>query len=445
MAKGGGKKGKPGAASGVGRTGWSRKNFAPVIFLSIELKPGSGVFEPADDLLEVLMDFKHKEVLTKATETHFKFRNDNIELAEDPRFLGNTYWKFRFGYYDDLSPIMVGIVRSIEPDYADKCTINVQLFDSSLSASQTSSSKKWGTIKSSEIAKALAKKHGWKTVVEDSRDLPKKAWIQPSDLSDLQLLRDMAAQIDFEVSVDGDPPTLFYRKKQYDVPAKGAFIYYDDPSEYSYLKSFKPKVHSLGPLATGVKGTDAEKGKGDKAASVDASKTTPGLAPKSNLFVQSVFSDKDAAPAVSVIAVAVSSAAPAAANTQKLAAVARSQILDKCNEASSDHPLTPALSKGFIFEIHGIEKPLEGKWYAQEVDHEINGTGATTKVVWKRNALGGKKDVANTNNKTPAGTANTNPIVQTTFDGVTGNGTATVIARGNPPIPPAELPKPVPH
>jgi len=430
------KKGKPQPnPTGSGHANWNRRNFAPVLFISIE---ENGVFKDAKDLYGKITSFKVKESLTKATETHITFRNDDRTLAEDPRFMGNTIWKFRFGYFNDLSPIMVGILRNVEPVYADKCTLSVTLFDYTLTASQMSSAKNWGKIKSSEIAKRIAKQHGMKASVDDSNDVPKKAWIQPIDLNDIQFLRDLAALNDFEVSVADDPPCLFYRKKNYDDVPQARLVYYDDPSEWSYLKSFKPKVKSLGPYVSGVAGTDAEKGKGDKATSKDASKQSPGLGNKDNYRVVINAQTGQA----EVVAKPLATPAPAHADTQKLAAVKRQQILDKANEADSEHPLTPSLAKGLIFDIQGVEKPLAGKWYVAEADHEITGSAAGTKVSWKRNSTNAqKKDVANTNNKSTGGGKNAAPTVIVNAS----SGKSEVIQRNQPVPAPQGAPQPVPR
>lgn len=443
------KKGKKrsGAPTGDGKGSWSRKNLSPVIMLSVD--EGGGQFREPKDLYPLLTSFKLKESLTKATEVTLTFRNDAIELSEDPRFLANTVWKVRFGYFNDLSPVFVLLVRNLEPEYSDKCTLRVTLFDYSLNASQTSSSRNWGKIKSSDIAKQIAKAHSLIPAVEDSNDEPKKAWIQPSDMNDILYLRDLAAMIDFEVYVDEDPPTLFYRKKAYDASPRGLIVYYDDPSEYSYLKSFKPKVTSLGPYSSGVKGTDAEKKKGEKSTSGDASKSSPGLADKDNYRVS--IGKRDASGGSTSAEVfykkPVASTAPSNTNVKKLAEVKRQQILDKANEAASEHILTPSLRKGLIFEIAGVEKPLAGKWYITDGEHSINGTSAESKITWKRNSTSGKKDQANTNNKksdSGAG-AKGNPtvVVGRTRDDSGGNQSNEVIQRNQPVPNPGGGPKPV--
>lgn len=406
-AKKGSRGGKP---IKEGSAHWSRRNAAPVLFLSVEDR---GSFKDASDLLDILISFQCKESLAKATETTLVFRNDDRNLAEDPRFLANSIWKFRFGYFNDLSPIMVGIVRNVEPDYSAKCTLAIKLFDHSLNASQTSKGKNWGKIQSSEIAKAIAKSHGLKHRVTDSGDVPKKAWIQPADMVDLMYLRDLAAMIDFELYVEGDPPTLVYRKKAYDSAPKANLTYFSDPSEFSYLKSFKPKVTSLGAYSSGAANTDAGKGKADKSSSKDPTGRSPALAAANPMEVQ--LSAKTGATRANFDVVSkkpVVTPAPSNTNTKQLAEVKRQQMLDKANEASSDHPLTPALAKGLIFNIFGVDKPLEGKWYVQEAHHDINGTSASTKVTWKRNATGGKKDLKNQNNKDADNSKSNNPVVQ---------------------------------
>jgi hypothetical protein len=90
---------------------WSRRNAAPVLFLQI-----NGV--DAGDLLQKLVKFDYWHRTKKASEAKFKFRNDDRKLLEDPRFLPNSQWSFRYGFLNDISKIIPMQIRNVEPDYA---------------------------------------------------------------------------------------------------------------------------------------------------------------------------------------------------------------------------------------------------------------------------------------------------------------------------------------
>ena len=342
---------------------WSLANFSPILHLTIGGKDAS-------DLLGVMTSFKLKLATKKAGEATFSFRDDDGLFLEDSRFFPNTEWSFRFGFVDDLSPVFKMLVRNFEPEFAMKRTLTVTLFDGSSSMAQNSSSKNWGAVPSSTIAKQLARKYNLKPEVTDSKDAPKKAIIQPGDLTDIQFLRDLAAEIDYEVIVNNE--RLVYRPKPYKEDAVGVLIYAEDPTERSYVKSFKPSVKSLGAVkASGAATADKNKGSGKAAADTTSKVQLEGASGKATVLPPSQSQNGTKAPAVG--------------NAGGLAKAARSQMLDKVNEAKSTHPLTPSLVKGKSYVWRGVGKQLGGKWYLQEVTHEISGTSSKTDCDWKRN------------------------------------------------------------
>lgn len=339
---------------------WSRANFAPVIYLSIADKD-------APDLLAVLSSFQLKLASKKAGEATFQFRDDNGLLLDDSRLFPNTAWRFRFGFPDDLSPMLSMVVRNFEPKFADKRTLSVTLFDGTVTMAQNSSNKNWGTVATSTIARELAKKYNLKAEVEDTPDKPKKAVIQPGDMDDMQFLRDLAADIDFEVLTNGS--ILVLRRKPYDQDAAGVLTYALDPSERSYVKSFSPKVKSLGAVkSSGAAAAKTDKAKGDASKNATSKVQLDGETKKAT-----------------EVAPGQGTATPAVGNTAGIAAAARSQMLDKVNEADSEHPLTPSLIRGKSYRWDGVGRQLGGKWYLHEVTHTINGTSSKTTCGWKRN------------------------------------------------------------
>jgi phage protein D len=355
--------------------------------------------QPANDLLRITTSFSHKRTLAKSAETKFVFRNDDRKLLDDPRLLPNTTWEFRYGFFNDLSPVTLGMIREVAPVYEAKVTVTVTLYDALLTAATKSSAKNWGLVPSSDIAKAIAAKHGFSAVVEPSNDMPKKRWIQPNDVNDIRFLRDLAVLIDYEVYVTGSPATLTFRKKRYGAAPKATLTYYSDATEHSYVKSFRPKVKSLGPAQAGMASTDHEKGAGVKDVVDDHTKGGVGIAATNNLSVSPSGAQLYVQPKADV-----STPVPSGLNTKALATVARQQMLDKCNEATSDHPLTASITPGDIFVWAGIEKQLAGKWYCFEEHSQISGTSSSTSCQWKRNAMGkGGEKLANTNNADAGG------------------------------------------
>ena len=383
---------------------FSRRNTAPVLYLWINDKP-------AEDLRRLVTKFVTKRNVAKAAETTFSFRNDSRKLLDDSRLFPNTRWFFWWGFFDDMSPIHVGLVRNVEPSYEMKSTIDVSLYDLSASLSTTFSGRNWGAVRSSEIARQIASIHSMEAVVEKSTDVPKKAFVQPNGVNDLQYLRDLAAQIDFELVVEGNPPVLFYRKKAYDQTPAMTLTIYDDPTHRAGLLSFKPKVKSLGPIKTASSGANTKGGKdsktaSDKDAALGGKKASfregdddshavvlalgPGGDTEATVVKVDPASRKDKGMTV---------ATPSGANAG-VAAAHRKQMLDRANEADAKHAFTPSIEPGKIYEILGTEKQVNGKWQASETTSELSVSGASTTIGFKRNAKGkGGKDSKNPNDK----------------------------------------------
>lgn len=408
--------------TGPGVAGWSRRNNSPVLMLSIN-------GQPANDLLRITISFSHKRHLGKSAETKFVFRNDSRTLLEDPRLLPNTPWQYRYGFFNDLSPVVLGLIREVAPVYEAKDTVTVTLYDSLLTAATKSSAKNWGLVQSSDIATAIAQKYSFIPAVDPSNDIPKKCWIQPNNINDVRYLRDLAALIDFEVFVLGNPPTLYYRKKQYSAAPVAVLTVRDDPSEYSYVKSFRPKVKSLGPVQAGVASTDHEKGLGVKNATDDPSVVIgmPGLSGQNNLTGAPINQPYTYVAPTPPPKSDTSTPAPSQLDTKALSGIARQQMLDKCNEAHSEHPLTASIIPGCIYTWAGVEKQLSGKWYCVEEDSKITGTTSSTSCQWKRNAMG--KGGEKLDNKNNTGTAPAAPAVQVQTSTASGDGAQLSVVR----------------
>lgn len=398
---------------------FNRRNFAPAIFLTIDGKQ-------ADDLLRFLVSFSHKKSLKKAGEAKFTFRNDDMKLMEDPRFLSNVQWRFRYGFFNDLSPIISGEVRQVEPSYEAKRMVTVTVMDETMRLGKSSSGKNWGRVKSSDIAQSLANKYGLVPCIEDSSDVPEQDYIQPANISDLEYLRDLAADLDYELFVDGNPAALVFRKRMYDTPTRmRQLIYYSDPTEFSYVKSFKPKIKSLGAQSSSASKLNAGTGKASNAFDLKAfnlfadkahvgdgyqfdnngqwnlqlvDQSNSGATTKYEIDADDLATRKDGKPhgapvrrGTTQVFTPIGKGVPSSANPAKVAANARQQMLDKAQEATSEHPLTNALTIGKAEMWAGIDKPLCRAWYVTEINSQITATSSGTTVEWKRDDPNSKK------------------------------------------------------
>lgn len=387
---------------------WSRNNRTPVLYASVR-----GVEVP--EIRGLLTSFKIKFSVQKSAEATLTFRNDDLQLLDDSRFFPNTPWSIRFGFLEDLSPNLAMVVRNFEPKMADARTVTVTLFDGSTAMAQNSSQKNWGAVPSSTVARLIAKKYGLEAEVTDSKDAPKKAIIQPGDVTDIHLLRSLAADIGYEVFVT--QARLIYRPRPDGEPSERVLIYRDDPTARGYVLSFSPKLKSLGAVTkSGAAAASMDKGKADASKNANEKVQIDGETGGTSIVAPTQAKE--------------GTTTPAAGNAAGIAAAARQQMLDKANEASSEHPLTPSLLVGKNYEWRGVGKQLSGKWYLNEVNHEIRGDGSKTTCEWKRNMQ--SKTTSNTKNDTSGGKA-TGTQVQ--LDGETGK-TVVKLCQGETSRPP---------
>lgn len=393
---------------------WSRRNVAPVLYFEIDGKP-------ANDLLRYVKSFTYKATVNKTTEVKIAMNNfATPSLLDDPRLGVNIQWRVRFGYTFDMSPILPLVVRGVEPTYGAERGVTFILHDHGSALGKDSAARNWGRVASSEIARAMAAEYGLiASDIQDSPDAPTKAFMQPGSVTNLEYLHQLASAIDWEVSFEGSPVRLIYRPKAYGSAPVGRLTYFDNPSETSYVLSFEPKIKSLGPVKSGASGASTKAGETGKAA--DAKET--GASPLVRFSM--VNGGRTTNPTVIESAGNKGTTTPIAAgsNSRSVAGTLRAQLLDKANEASSKHPLTPSLVVGKLYEWAGLDAAFNREWYSNEVTHTLSGSAMSTSVSWKRDAPKGKgssgKDKKDDKSKTEA-----SPVVRQNL-----NGSQVVVAQ----------------
>lgn len=133
--------------------------------------------------------------------------------------------------------------------------------------------KNWGQRNTSDIAKAIARRHRLKFKGDKSDDIDDVDFIQPGNLSDYGFLQQLAEDIDFEFFIEDD--TLFYRKKPYGERPRRVLFYAPMGSGNSdtLLYRFRPVVKvakvSTKPRGSNTKTGDAKTSAEKKVAAIN--------------------------------------------------------------------------------------------------------------------------------------------------------------------------------
>lgn len=213
-------------------TGWLDL-FAPrVLFESL---PG-GV-DVRDFNLD-LVDFKYKRSVRKIDKATITLSNVDLKYANDSRFDREIRLRVRWGYPGGLSSVKDMVVTQVAPNLGAGVP---QLVMTALDSGQnlaTVGSRNWGSVQSSDIAHAIARRHSLQTDIVASGDRRNEHRVQTGATTDYEFLARLADRINFDFWVDGQ--TLHYRPVDTSALPRHRFVYYIDGS--STLKSFHPTV-----------------------------------------------------------------------------------------------------------------------------------------------------------------------------------------------------------
>lgn len=226
--------------------------------------------ELSSDLMNRLVHFRYTDRIHKRDTCTMTIDNRDGRLQLDP----NSVWEVRWGRWGRLGPIRALTIKTITEVFdADIPAVGVELQATrgrtnvagrgtmpSSEMHRVRIAKNWGKIPSSKIAKAIAKRHRLKAVVEDSEDVDDTPFLQSSNLSDYEYLNQLAHDIDFEFFIEGD--TLYYRPQPFDERPTHTLFHAPVRTD-TYLLSFTPeikvsKVSVKASSASGPKGKDGK-------------------------------------------------------------------------------------------------------------------------------------------------------------------------------------------
>jgi phage protein D/phage baseplate assembly protein gpV len=140
----------------------------------------------------------------------FVVRNDNNQLIDLPLFDMGQNVEIQMGYGNNLQPIMLGEITSVEPSFPERgpSTLRISGYDKSYKLRHNQPDREpFQNMSDSAIAAQIAKEAHLIPVVDTSRIFHKKQLKQSS--SDMAFLKERARANFFDVYVHGD--TLYFQ------------------------------------------------------------------------------------------------------------------------------------------------------------------------------------------------------------------------------------------
>jgi len=214
--------------------------------------------ENAADIARDVKQFSYSDDEDKSDELTLILVNKGLKYIDDPRFEEGITMRARWGYPGDVSEVMQCVLSKAKPGFPQNGipTMIVKGFDLSREMHRGGNPQNWGSVQSSDVARGIADRYSLNTDIEDSDDERSDSRIQAAGITDIQYLKQLADQINWDVYVEGS--TLHFHPKRYDARPKFEFTYYS--SKVGTLLDFNPNVKMTKQARTGKAGADTKSG-----------------------------------------------------------------------------------------------------------------------------------------------------------------------------------------
>lgn len=363
----------------------------------------------ADDIARNVTSLSYSQDAKGADTLTIVVANPDFTFTDDPRFLAGIRYRVRWGYPGDFSETRNMIIAKAKPSFAKgQPAVTMMAFDLRAEVNKKANPKNWGTRSSSDIAKEIAKRWGFTTKIEDSKDArSNQQRVQPAGTSDINYLLSLASKINYDCYIDDT--VLHYHPKKYGDPPVVEFTYYT--SGVGTVISFDPEVKMSKPQATGAAGANTKNAKPHGVKGNDDA--VPKLADRSVLL--------DRPQGTSMVASAsfapkgASGTSPITHSTaegdKKLITQQANALQQKIDMSAVKAKLVvigcPRVKNKLNIRLNGVGKVYSGNWRVETCSHKFDAKGVyVTEMGLSRNALnaGKKKAAGHKNDK--AGGAN---------------------------------------
>lgn len=298
---------------------------------------------------------------------------DEDYLIDDELFAPGQAVLLNVGYGKNLRFLFGGEVAGLEPSFSSEMppTLTVRSYDRSLCLQRGTRNRTFTRLKYSDIASRIAGEAGLSPKVEDSR--VEHEFVHQANQSDLEFLRSLAGEIDYELAVEDKD--LFFRRRAYDGRAAVTLTMEKDLIEFSARLSAARQVTEVvmsGWNPKEKRGVVGHAKEGD-IAFMKGGKTGAGLGRQ-----------------VCGTAVETVSRHPlmSQAEADQVARARFSQMSLKLIEGGGSTEGRADLRPGVVAEITGVGRRFGGAYYVTETVHRFDQeNGYRTNFSVRRNSL----------------------------------------------------------
>lgn len=327
-----------------------------------------------------IISFSYTEREAKADELEFTLSNKDLSLQDDPRLATGTSITARWGYPNEVSDTKSLVITEVGLLFpAGVPTIAVSAQDERRELNKVSSSKNWGSVSSSDVAAQIALKYGYRLEAAASKDTRKEARVQPSGVTDVQYLKSLAEDLNWDFYIEGG--VLHFHEKRMTAAPDATYTYYTDRS--GGLLKFDISLNLKKLTSTGAIGADPQTG---EVVAADADATSIGDSRNGEKAVL-LYTE----PGLGVYGPVYSPSSESNQSVVDLHAKARqSKIEEGALTAEAEFVGNPRIRSRSNLFLEGLGRTYSGLWRVAEASHLINPTGKVyiTRCKVTKNAVG---------------------------------------------------------
>jgi phage protein D len=337
--------------------------------IMVKLLPGDSG-EERIDLKDRLVSFTFEDCEKKTDKLSLQLDNYDLSLFDDKVFLRGNILEVSWGYKESMSPLRQVVITKVKGFQA----LTVEGHAKSVLMNREKKTRSWHDKKRSDVVKEIAAEHGYGgafTDVEDTGEVYET--INQAGETDARFLRRLAAKENFEFWVDHTG--LHFHQRKLGMPPARVFTYHNDPEkgEIIQVNVESDVFRRVGKVK--VKGKDPktktlfeEIGSNEETERTTTASVIEVVDPETR---ESVLQERIAK--TSTVTIPAQSAAKA-----KRIADARYRLSErKSIQLSMQVVGDPSILAKTIVEVKGISDYLSGKYYVNDVKHNISSSGYT--------------------------------------------------------------------
>ncbi|HOR65837.1 MAG TPA: contractile injection system protein, VgrG/Pvc8 family [Candidatus Sumerlaeota bacterium] len=320
-------------------------------------------------------------------EITIEFVDSYAQTVNDPLLQARNEITVRWGYAGRLSFPRTGIMLEPEKDYGETLKLTIKAYDKGSKLHGRAEQRIWNQMTYSAITSDIARKHGLKPIVEDSKKIIES--LPQGGRSDWAFIKFMASEINYDFYVSADE--LHFHTKDKRKPPVAQFFWFHPKSDY--LISFKPRLNIQEEKGEGTEttavGYDLDSREPLTHAANAGTKGEPALGDKT-LMINTDTGDTRYSPTETGLVIATphqsQGEVEAEAETQRRRA--------EMDQATAELELVgiPFLSIGQIIDVQGVDAQFAGLWLIYGARHDIGDGGYKTTLALRRDAVDDEKN-----------------------------------------------------